>query len=40
LFGRAVASVFIGLHPPRVPTRLFGTMKQALEWARAMAGAE
>jgi hypothetical protein len=33
-FGRAVGSVFIGLHPPRVPTRLFGTFEEALAWVR------
>jgi hypothetical protein len=37
LFGRAVGSIFIGLHPPRVPTRLFATAEQAIEWARRMA---
>jgi hypothetical protein len=33
-FGRAVGSVFIGLHPPRVPTRLFADVREALSWAR------
>jgi hypothetical protein len=33
-FGRAVASFFIGIHPPRVPTRLFATTDEALHWAR------
>jgi hypothetical protein len=33
-FGRAVASFFIGIHPPRVPTRLFATTDEALRWAR------
>ncbi len=33
-FGRAVGSFFIGIHPPRVPTRMFATMEQALGWAR------
>ena len=32
--GRAVASLFIGIHPPRVPTRLFAEVGEALEWAR------
>jgi hypothetical protein len=32
IFGRAVGSVFIGLHPPRVPTRMFGTLEEALGW--------
>ena len=34
MFGRAVGSVFIGLNPPRVPTRLFGTYQEALSWIR------
>jgi hypothetical protein len=34
MFGRAVASVFIGLNPPRVPTRMFGTFEEALSWIR------
>lgn len=34
MFGRAVISVFIGLHPPRVPTRMFGTFEEALAWIR------
>jgi hypothetical protein len=34
LFGRAVGSLFIGIHPPRVPTRLFAEAGEALEWAR------
>lgn len=33
-FGRAVASIFIGLNPPRVPTRLFDTIEEALAWVR------
>lgn len=37
VFGRAVASVFIGLHPPRVPTRMFGTFEEALTWIRQTA---
>lgn len=36
VFGRAVGSIFIGLHPPRVPTRLFGTQEEGLAWARSM----
>jgi hypothetical protein len=32
MFGRAVASVFMGLHPPRVPTRMFGTLEEAVAW--------
>ena len=34
MFGRAVSSVFIGLNPPHVPTRLFGTYQEALSWIR------
>ena len=34
MFGRAVASIFMGLHPPRVPTRMFGTFEEALAWIR------
>ncbi len=34
-FGRAVGSFFIGIHPPRVPTRMFKTIEEALEWARS-----
>jgi hypothetical protein len=34
MFGRAVASVFMGLNPPRVPTRMFGTFEEALSWIR------
>ena len=37
MFGRAVASVFMGLHPPRVPTRTFGTLEEALAWIRQTA---
>ena len=33
-FGRAVGSIFIGLHPPRVPTRMFGSADEALAWIR------
>ena len=38
-FGRAVASVFIGLRPPRVPTKMFGTLREALVWVHAMVDA-
>jgi hypothetical protein len=34
MFGRAVSSVFIGLNPPRVPTRMFATFQEALSWIR------
>jgi hypothetical protein len=37
MFGRAVSSVFIGLHPPRVPTRIFATVEEALAWIRQTA---
>ncbi len=33
-FGRAVGSLFIGLSPPRVPTRMFATLDDALRWIR------
>jgi hypothetical protein len=33
-FGRAVASIFIGLNPPRVPTRFFATIEEALAWVK------
>ena len=33
-FGRAVASIFIGLNPPRVPTRFFATLQEALAWVK------
>ncbi len=31
-FGRAVGSVFLGLSRPRVPTRMFGTLEEAIAW--------
>ena len=34
MFGRAISSVFIGLNPPRVPTRMFATFQEALSWIR------
>lgn len=37
MFGRAVSSVFMGLHPPRLPTRMFGTFQEALAWIRQTA---
>ena len=33
-FGRAVGSIFLGLAKPRVPTKLFATLSDALAWAR------
>lgn len=35
VFGRAVASVFMGLARPVVPTRMFGSLPLALQWANA-----
>ena len=37
-FGRAVASVFLGLSKPRIPTSMFGSFEEALEWCRAQVG--
>ncbi len=37
MFGRAIASIFLGLAAPRVPTRMFGTMDAAFAWARERA---
>ncbi len=37
-FGRAVASIFIGLSPPKVPTKMFGTFDEAVAWVRHMVG--
>lgn len=33
-FGRAVGSLFIGLSPPKIPTRMFGTLDEARRWIR------
>jgi hypothetical protein len=33
-FGRAVGSIFLGIHPPRVPTKMFGTFEEAVAWIR------
>lgn len=35
-FGRAVASIFIGLSPPKCPTRMFATFDDAVAWVRTM----
>jgi len=35
VFGRAVGSVFLGLSRPQVPTQMFATLDQALEWCRS-----
>lgn len=35
-FGRAVSSIFMGLSPPRCPTRMFGDFDAAVAWARSM----
>jgi hypothetical protein len=37
-FGRAVGAIFIGLSPPRVPTRLFPTLEAARAWVSQVAG--
>lgn len=34
VFGRAVASVFMGLNKPSAPTRMFGDVDEALSWLR------
>jgi len=34
-FGRAVGSVFLGLSKPQVPTQMFRTLEQALEWCHS-----
>lgn len=31
-FGRAVGSVFLGLSRPRIPTRMFRTLEEAIAW--------
>jgi len=31
-FGRAVGSIFLGLSKPRVPTQMFATQEQAVDW--------
>jgi hypothetical protein len=36
LLSRAIGSFFMGLNRPKVPTRMFGTYPEALEWAREM----
>lgn len=36
VFGRAVASVFVGLARPVVPTRMFGDLDEARRWARGL----
>lgn len=33
-FGRAVASIFLGLSPPKVPTRMFSSFDEAIAWVR------
>lgn len=37
-FGRAVGSVYLGLIKPSVPTKLFGSFEQALEWVTQRVG--
>ncbi|MEM6926527.1 MAG: hypothetical protein AAF602_06350 [Myxococcota bacterium] len=34
--GRAMASFFMGLSRPKVPTRMFGTTEDALRWGRQL----
>lgn len=34
MFGRAVGSVFLGLSRPKVPTKMFGTIGEAVDWIR------
>lgn len=34
LLARAIGSFYMGLHRPSVPTRMFGELAGALEWAR------
>ena len=35
-FGRAIASVFLGLSRPEVPTRMFATRDEAFAWLRVI----
>jgi hypothetical protein len=37
-FARAVGSVFLGLSKPRIPTSMFGSFEDALEWCRTQVG--
>ncbi len=32
-FARAISSFFVGISKPEVPTRIFGTLDRAVEWA-------
>ncbi len=36
LFGRSIASIFLGLAKPPVPTRMFADLDSALVWLRSM----
>lgn len=36
VFGRAVASVFLGLSRPAAPTKMFGDLEAALAWLREL----
>ncbi|UJR81646.1 hypothetical protein [Sandaracinus amylolyticus] len=38
VFGRAAASVFLGLARPTAPTRLFASYESAIEWVRSING--
>ena len=37
-FARAVGSVFLGLSKPRIPTSMFSSFEDALEWCRIQIG--
>lgn len=36
IFGRAVASVFLGLSRPSAPTKMFGEVARAMNWLRGL----
>jgi hypothetical protein len=36
LLGRAMGSFFLGISRPRIPVKLFGTLDEALAWAREL----
>lgn len=36
LLARAIASFFLGVAKPRIPTRFFGSFEEALEWAQSI----
>ncbi|MCX6155169.1 MAG: hypothetical protein NT007_13530 [Candidatus Kapabacteria bacterium] len=35
-FGRAVASVFLGISKPKVPTKMFANFEQAINWCHSI----